>query len=149
MSWRRRRRRRVASMPIPPHAGMNLVPLVDMALNLVLILLIMAPAMYMVRLPVRLPQAEASKDDTNDWLRVTLAEDGRVSVDGDIIESWERLPEALRKKMKEVKKDIILLEIDRRVPYRTTARALDIVRGAAAVRVAFATAQKNNGTPAP
>jgi biopolymer transport protein ExbD len=123
---------------------MNLVPLVDMALNLVLILLIMAPAMYMVRLPVQLPEAKATKTDVNDWIRVTLAEDERLSVDGDLVASWAELPAAIRDKRALLKKDFIILEVDKAVPYRTTSRLLDLVQANGATRVAFATKQNRH-----
>lgn len=139
-----RRRRRVPKMPHLAHAGMNLVPLVDMALNLVLILLIMAPAMYMVRLPVRLPEAQATRSDTNDWVRVSVAEDERVSVDGDIIPNWNDLPKAVDGALKLSKSKALLLEVDRHVPYRTTARLLSLVKALPAERIAFSATQMIN-----
>ena len=136
-----RRRRVRGSIPSVPHAGMNLVPLVDMALNLVLILLIMAPAMYMVRLPIHLPEAESTKMDVNEWTRVTVAADERLSVDGDLVDSWAQLPEVLTHKIKDQKKELILMEVDKVVPYRTTSRLMEIVQTAGATRIAFATLQ--------
>ncbi len=143
MSSRRRRR---SGIPQVPHAGMNLVPLVDMALNLVLILLIMAPAMYMVRLPIHLPEAEATKVDVNEWMRVTVSADERLSVDGDLVDSWALLPEVLSHKVKDQKKELILMEVDKVIPYRTTSRLMEIVQAAGATRIAFATLQNPHAT---
>jgi biopolymer transport protein ExbD len=125
---------------------MNLVPLVDMALNLVLILLIMASGNCTGKRTIYIAGAMMSKTktDVNDWIRVTLAEDERLSVDGDLVASWAELPAAIRDKRALLKKDFIILEVDKAVPYRTTSRLLDLVQANGATRVAFATKQNRH-----
>ncbi len=122
------RRRRPSSNPAQPYAGINLVPLVDLALNLVLIMIIMAPTMQLARLPVELPAAKSADVDKYDTLRLNLADDGRLSIDGDMVNSWEELPQELKTRMQKFHRDKILLEVDRRVPFRETSRLLNLLR---------------------
>lgn len=128
------RKYRKETLGVQPYAGLYLVPIVDLALNLVLIMIIMAPAMQVIRLPVELPQAKTADVDKFDTLRLDLAEDGRLSIDGVIVESWDALPQAMKQRMQELHRDKILLEVDRRVPFRETSRLLNLLRHRTPIR---------------
>ena len=122
------KKRRKRPLPVEPYAGLNLVPLVDLALNLVLIMLIMAPGMYVISLPVELPQAKSSDVDRFDSIRLDLAEDGRLSLEGEILDSWNSLPQMLKQRMHDLQREKLLLEVDRRVPFHETSRLLNLLR---------------------
>ena len=109
-------------------ASMNLIPLIDLALNLVLIMLVIAPSMYLVRLPVKLPEAKTADSDTQEWIRVTLAKDGRISVNGELLSSLGDLSREIEKAKKELSQDAFLLEIDKSISYGMTSRLLDEMR---------------------
>jgi biopolymer transport protein ExbD len=57
-----------------------------------------------------------------------LSDDLRLSIDGEVLSSWESLPQALKKRMQQLHRDKILLEVDRRVPFRETSRLLNLLR---------------------
>src|SRR5438552_17873308 len=76
------RRRLVAPHPI---TRVNVTPIIDVALVLVIILLVTAPMLSSVELPVNLPQARVREAESERNVSVTLSADGRRAVDGDLV----------------------------------------------------------------
>src|SRR5436309_8416619 len=63
----------------------NVTPIIDVALVLVIILLVTAPMLSSVELPVNLPQARTREAESERNVSVTLSADGRLAVDGDLV----------------------------------------------------------------
>src|SRR5512132_3250779 len=63
----------------------NVTPIIDVALVLVIILLVTAPMLSVADLPVDLPQAHTREAEDERNLSVTLGSDGQLAVDEDIV----------------------------------------------------------------
>ena len=70
-------------MPPPPEiiTKVNVTPIIDVALVLVIILIVTAPLLSAADLPVRLPEARTREAENQKNVSVTLAEDGALAVD--------------------------------------------------------------------
>src|SRR5207249_9182537 len=59
----------------------NVVPLIDVSLVLVIILLVTAPLLSVASLPVDLPKAQTREAEDDRNISITLGSDGRLAVD--------------------------------------------------------------------
>src|SRR5438552_3861654 len=63
----------------------NLTPLIDVALVLVIILLVTAPMLAVSDLPVRLPEARTREAEDQRNVSITLSGDGRLALDDVVV----------------------------------------------------------------
>jgi len=134
------RRRLVAPHPI---TRVNVTPIIDVALVLVIILLVTAPMLSSVELPVNLPQARVREAESERNVSVTLSADGRLAVDGDLVTA-----ESLRSRLSTRLADpgnanvLVVIRADSGVRYAAVHSVLEEARAAGAKRLAIATRQK-------
>ncbi|HZE19266.1 MAG TPA: biopolymer transporter ExbD, partial [Candidatus Angelobacter sp.] len=72
------------SRQIAPHyviTKVNVTPIIDVALVLVIILLVTAPLLSVADLPVDLPQARTREAEDERNVSITLSSTGRLAVD--------------------------------------------------------------------
>jgi biopolymer transport protein ExbD len=125
----------------------NVTPIIDVALVLVIILLVTAPLITVSGLPVRLPEARTREAESERNVSVTLTANGEVAVDGETV-SAATLTAALRAKLAEPGNAHVrvVVRADAEVPYAAVRRLLDSLRDAGAERIAIATRQKVDAT---
>jgi biopolymer transport protein TolR len=129
------------SMELPTTvAKINVTPIIDVALVLVIILLITAPMLQVSDLGLNLPQAQTRSIEDEVSLSITLASGGETAIDEDIIppgrlgiELQERLAAADGKDL------LVVVRADESIPYASVRRALRLAREAGARRLAIAT----------
>jgi biopolymer transport protein ExbD len=128
------------SMPL---TRINVTPIIDVALVLVIILLITAPMLAVADLEVDLPRAHARDSEEYDFVSVTLSRAGELAVDDQLVASLDDLPDALRARLASVRRDDILVVVraDAGLPHGTVRAALTAVRESGADRVAIAIRQ--------
>jgi len=116
-----RGRRRAKKRPL---SEINVTPLVDVMLVLLIIFMISAPLLT-VGVPVELPQTEAGAVDTdNDPVTVSIDKDGAIFIDKDET-SYERLLERVGAAAdEEATKTPIFVRADGRAPYQAVARVM-------------------------
>jgi biopolymer transport protein ExbD len=121
----------------------NVTPIIDVALVLVIILLVTAPMMAVADLPVDLPTARTREAEDERNVSVTIGSNGQYAVDEATI-APERLRAVLESRLAEPgNKDVlIVVRADTGVPFATIRRTLDDARAAGAKRLAIATRQK-------
>ena len=121
----------------------NVVPLIDVCLVLVIILLVTAPMMVQSDIPVDLPQARTREAEDERNVSVTLSSTGDLAVDDERV-SRETLGATLHARLAEKGNDDVLVVVraDSNAPYVTVRELLDEARAAGAQRVAIATRQK-------
>lgn len=127
-----------ALMPDPePVTEVNIIPVIDISLVLLVILFVTAPLLAYPTLPVSLPKARIppNQDVT---IAVTLFADGRLAVRA-ADSRWETLVEDLRRETAQRKGSIVLIRADASVPYRDMQRLIAAARKAGAAGVALAT----------
>lgn len=114
---RRRSRKR-------PLSEINVTPLVDVMLVLLIIFMISAPMMT-VGVPVELPKTEASAVEVSEKpVTVSIKDDGSIYV-GENETSWDQLPIRVAEDAGEnAREKAIFIRADGRAPYQAVARVM-------------------------
>ena len=108
----------------------NVTPLVDVMLVLLIIFMVTAPMMTQglnVNLPETTDKALVHKD--KEPLVVTIDKDKNISLDKTTV-SEPLLADMLSKKDEEIKKNTIFLRADKDVPYGAVVSVMDIIKKA-------------------
>ncbi len=135
-------RRRVIA-DLEPITKINVTPIIDVALVLVIILLVTAPLLSVADLPVDLPQARTREAENERNVSITLSSTGRLAVDDQII-APEGLLSCLRGKLseRENRSVLVVVRADSGAPFEAVRRILDQAKAAGASRIAIATRQR-------
>jgi len=136
----------VRSRQIAPHyviTKVNVTPIIDVALVLVIILLVTAPLLSVADLPVDLPQARTREAEDERNVSITLSSTGRLAVDDKIVSS-EDLDRYLRAKLAQGGNQDVLVVVraDSGAPYSAVHRLLAEAKADGATRIAIATRQR-------
>lgn len=119
-----------------PSAEINMVPLIDVMLVLLVIFIVAAP-MLTNSIPLQLPQASASamRHEVK-HVSVSIGADAKVHWQGQFVQrdQWQSLMHAIAKEQPETE---VRLHADRSVPYGTVATVLADANRAGLTRVAF------------
>ena len=121
--------------------GINVTPLVDVCLVLVIIFMVATPLMMQPNLPVELPKARTAEGKETDNVTITIAPDGQWALNEVRMSPDEMLP-SLRRKLDESRDRYVIVRADRRTAYGTVQRALRLAKAAQARDLAIATEQK-------
>ena len=120
-----------------PVTEVNIIPVIDISLVLLVILFVTAPLLSYPTLPVELPAAHQppNQDLT---IAVTYAKDGALSVRA-ANSSWDKLVPDLGAEVAKRKDSVVLLRVDQSVPYRTVQRLIAAAKSSGAKSIALAT----------
>ena len=134
------------SRQVAPHfviTKVNVTPIIDVALVLVIILLVTAPLLSVADLPVDLPQARTREAEDERNVSITLSSTGRLAVDDKILSS-EDLDRYLRSKLSQPGNENVLVVVraDSGAPYAAVHRLLSQAKADGATRLAIATRQR-------
>ena len=125
----------------------NVTPIIDVALVLVIILLVTAPLISVADLPVNLPQAHTREAEDQRNVSITLGSGGELAVDDRIVAESE-LGSALSARLADLGSNVlVVVRADADAPSGRVRALLDLARGAGAKRLAIATRQKVEATP--
>ncbi len=121
----------------------NVTPIIDVALVLVIILLVTAPMMSVTDLPVNLPAARTREAEDERNISITLASDGVLAVDQQRVTA-DLLTPMLAKRLSEPGNQgvLVIVRADSNARYASVRKILDDARVAGASRVAIATRQR-------
>ena len=121
----------------------NVTPIIDVALVLVIILLVTAPMLSVADLPVDLPAAHTREAEDERNVSVTLSSTGHVAVDEEVVErSSLRARLAARLAQSGNEGVLVVVRADSGAPYAAVREVLADARAAGAKRLAIATRQK-------
>jgi biopolymer transport protein ExbD/biopolymer transport protein TolR len=119
-----------------PIADINMTPLIDVMLVLLVIFMITAPLMTS-SLRLELPKSDAAQpSDTPQFVTVAIDQDGSVLFDGETVDAAAlaaRIGAAARANAQTE----VQLRADRRVPYGRVAELIGVVQKAGLNRVGF------------
>lgn len=126
----------------------NVTPIIDVALVLVIILLVTAPLLSVADVPVDLPQAQTREAEDERNISITLGTHGELAIDETRVAS-ESLTELLRSRLGEEGNSSVLVVVraDSGAPYAEVRDVLEKARAAGAQRLAIATRQKAGDRP--
>ncbi len=130
-------RMRALTPEAEPVTEVNIIPVIDISLVLLVILFVTAPLLSYPTLPVELPAASVppNQDVT---IAVTLFADGRLAVRA-ADSTRATLLEDLRREVSQRKGSIVLIRADKVVPYREVQKLIAIAKSAGASQIALAT----------
>lgn len=122
-------------------AEINVVPLVDVILVVLIIFMVTAPMIMKPSINVNLPKAASGEATTPSKLNITIGSDGKINLDGKFVEDAE----VLAKAQEEVKKNPeaqAVISADKDVPHGRVVSVLDIVKGAGVKKFAISIDKK-------
>ncbi len=113
-------------------SAINVTPLVDVVLVLLVIFMITAPVLYQGALDVKLPEAGGSALETRPPLEVVMDRNGAVQVEG----QW-MTPEQLGQWVERNRCDTAMILADRRVEHGKVITLIDLLRSSGVRRFSF------------
>ena len=119
----------------------DVVPVINVALVIVLTLMIISPHLSPDEMPVELPEARTAEVKDRDKVVVVFTRDGRISVDGLEVTEVE-LPAVLSSMFENFPQRSAVIKADRNLRYGDVERIIAHIEGAGAPRIALATDQK-------
>ncbi len=126
-----------------PMAEMNLIPLIDIALTLLIIMMVTTAFIHHPGVSLKLPETKTREGapETNKDLTIVIAKDGKTYVDAQPM-TVPQLETHLRNIAGRDKQSRILVKGDRDVAYARVMEVMDLIRQAGLTRVVFPTDPK-------
>ncbi len=122
-------------------AEINVVPLVDVILVVLIIFMVTAPMIMKPSINVNLPKAASGEATTPSKLNITISSDGKLNLDGKSVEDAEVQAAALAEVQKNP--DIqAIISADKDVPHGRVVSVLDVVKGAGVKKFAISIDKK-------
>lgn len=111
-----------------PIVELNMIPLIDVALILVIIFMVLTPILVQSQLTVKLPKAESgSPADSDGTVNVQIGRGGAVTVDGTAVR-WEKLERELTLRLPKAAQKTLLVQADKSVPVEKVVAVLDTAK---------------------
>ncbi|HAM34955.1 MAG TPA: hypothetical protein DEB40_04065 [Elusimicrobia bacterium] len=109
-------------------AEMNLIPLIDISLILVIIFMVLTPILVQSQLTVKLPKASSGAPAAADTtVNVQISRGGAVVVDGQPIK-WDKLERELTLRLPKSAQKTLLVQADRSVAVEKVVTVLDVAK---------------------
>jgi biopolymer transport protein TolR len=124
----------------PTIAGVNIVPVIDLCLVLLIILMVTSPLLETADLPVKLPQA-ATIESKERNISVTVSPDGRIAINTDEVAEGDLIP-ALRQLLRKSPDIMVILRVDKGASYATLTDLIAQCKKAGATSISIGTEQK-------
>lgn len=129
-------------------ARINVTPIIDVALVLVIILLITAPMITALNMELDLPQAKTRSVEDEVRLSISLSKLGELALDDELVPPGN-LSRVLARKFSEKDNEniLVIIRADAAVPHQTVRQIIEDAKGAGAKRIAIATRQRGVRKP--
>jgi biopolymer transport protein ExbD len=131
----------------PMMTRINVTPIIDVALVLVIILLITAPMLSVADLEVELPTAHSRDIEDQGFISITLSKSGEIAVDELMISGVDQVQSALRSRIEQQEGDkaIVVVRADSGLPHALVRQVMEEARLGGATQLGIATRQKGGG----
>jgi biopolymer transport protein ExbD len=113
-------------------SGINVTPLVDVVLVLLVIFMITAPTLYQNALKVQLPQAKTGEEQAKNTLQITVDQAGAISIQGKVVTLEE-----LSKKAKQDHPTSAIVMADRKVEHGKVITIIDQLKADGVTKFSF------------
>jgi biopolymer transport protein ExbD len=127
----------LSDKPSAPITGINVTPLVDITLVLLIIFMVTAKLVVSRAMPMDLPKA-ASAGEIQTVYNVALRVDGGLFVNGNAAPTEQELWKSAKSALAKEPELRAVVHADGKVSHDRVMRALDVLRQAGVTRVAFA-----------
>lgn len=124
-------------------SDINITPLTDVALVLLIIFMVTTPMILAGGINVKLPTATTADSTPQRNITISLTQENKVYLN-DRETGFDGLQSALEQFLKHEKDKTVILNADKTVMHGQVVRALDIAKKAGAVKLAIA-AEKSEG----
>lgn len=122
--------------------GINVTPLVDVCLVLVIIFMVTAPLLMESELKVQLPQAKTQEGKEEQHVTIILTPDGQMAVDEKKVKDLQELSRELKKKLAFSRDRLVVLKADRDSLHGKLTEIMARAKEAGAFSMTIATEQK-------
>ena len=116
--------------------AINVTPLVDIVLVLLIILMVTASYIVSKSIPMDLPNADTGEEGPPRTLTVSIDEAGTLYIDADAV-TWDQLRSRARSFAESESEPRAVIAADRRVSHGEFIRIVDVLRGAGITRYAI------------
>lgn len=124
-------------------ADINMIPLIDVSLILLIIFMVMTPFLVQSQISVNLPKASSAVSGGDDnVITVVLAANGAVTVEGKPLK-FNRLEQELTLRLAKAYKKTVLVQADKTVSIEKVVAALDIAKKLGASKVGIGVSLEN------
>ena len=121
--------------------GINVTPLVDVCLVLVIIFMVTAPMMVKPMLKIDLPKASTKEGEEKENISITIGPNGEWALNEDILDK-EGVAEALLKKIRSSKDKYVIIRADKNALVGEIQEAMSMAKKAGAKQTNIATEHK-------
>jgi biopolymer transport protein ExbD len=119
-------------------AEINMIPLIDVSLILLIIFMVITPFLVQSQIQVNLPKAATGvKGGEEDTLKVQLGADGEMTVDGKPVR-FQNLEKELILRFARSYRKTVLVEADKSVPVDRVIQVLDTAKKLGAGKIGIA-----------
>jgi len=124
----------------PTIAGVNIVPVIDLCLVLLIILMVTSPMLETADLPVKLPKALTIESKERN-IAVTASPDGRLAINTEIIENDADFVPKLHKLIVEDPEILVVVRVDQESSYISLTDLITRCKQAGAKNIGVGTEQ--------
>jgi biopolymer transport protein ExbD len=117
-------------------SGINITPLVDVVLVLLIIFMITAPVIYQSAIKVSLPKAATGEEASRSPLTFTITKEGALNWDKELV-AWDQLGPRLAAAVAKSPDQPAVISADEATPHGTVIRLMDALRQAGISRFAL------------
>jgi biopolymer transport protein ExbD len=131
----------------PMMTRINVTPIIDVALVLVIILLVTAPMLTVADLEVELPAAHSRDVEDQGFISITLGTSGEIAIDEQVLSGVDQIRPALMSRIAEQESDkaMVVVRADAGLPHALVRQVLEEARLGGATQLGIATRQKGGG----
>lgn len=118
----------------------NIIPLVDVVLVLLIIFMLTAPVLK-TAFDVQLPESTSAQviEQTEEVPTISISENGTIKINGMVVRTYNELEGILLR----IKKKEVIIEADKKVDYGRVIQVMDIVRRVGIDRIGLATEHRD------
>ena len=122
--------------------GINVTPLVDVCLVLVIIFMVATPLLSRPAFDVDLPVAKTKEGEEQDKVTISLSADGRIAVDAQEVKTPAEIDKSLRYALSGKVSGLVVIRADREALHGRLTELMARAKAAGAKTLTVATEQK-------
>lgn len=119
----------------------NVTPLVDVSLVLVIIFMVTVPMLFSPVVEIIMPKAESGVEQNRQVIYVTMTKEAQLLLDSEEV-NFQQLSEQLRDKLIQSKDKVVIIRGDERLAYDQITRIMAIAKKTGVRKLYFATEHK-------
>jgi biopolymer transport protein ExbD len=119
----------------------NVTPLVDVSLVLVIIFMVTVPMLFQPMAEIQMPKAVTGSEQNKQLIYITFTQDRKILLDSDEV-NFRQLYAQMKFKLEKSVERLIIIRADERLPYETVTQLMAMAKKAGAKKIVFATEYK-------